>query len=116
MTPEDKTKIVSEYRIPYWEPDEDSRHLYVLVKRGPADLSDFWGVIEGDRAWAGPDQGLTFQLVGDARFRYPEDEAILIAQNLAITLNHYKIKEMEQKFPGFQYRGSKYDMNRKRQT
>lgn len=104
--------VVSEYRIPYWEPDGDERHRYIHVRRGPADLSDFWAVIDGDFAW-GPN-GFSLSLRGDMRFRYLEDEAIDIAETQAYALNAHVIRDMENRFPGFQYRGGKYDMNRNR--
>lgn len=113
MTEQQRRAIVSEYRIPYWEPDGDERHRYIKVRRGPADLSDFWAVIDGDFAWDSSKGNLTLALIGDMRFRYSEQEALDIAERLAPVLNARQIRDMEFRFPGFEYRGSKYDMNRK---
>lgn len=112
MTHQQARILVSEYRIPYWEPDGDERHRYIHVRRGPADLSDFWAVIDGDFAWDGA-KGFTLALRGAARFRYLEDEALDIAVRQAPALNAHMIRDLEARFPGFEYRGSKYDMNRK---
>lgn len=98
---------VSEYRLMYWGIEGDER-LHIHVRRGSMELSDRWAVYNGPYIWNGTEFSMDPRRA-DA-YRYERDEALEIAERLALEENAKNINQMERLFPG-EWRGGPYDLS-----
>ncbi len=98
--------VVSEHRFVYW--DNRGEYRYYIAKRGHSPHRDKWAVQDGGfTSWDGVrwDENLR----GADAFRYDEDEALRIAERLALEMNQVLVHIMEKRFPG-EFRGGPADL------
>lgn len=112
MTDEEKLKHISEYRFEYWREYPEDHPQAIYVRRSSVDKGR-WAVYDGE-SWCWSGQGFSLGLRGSDAYRWSEDEALDLAQELALKKNDHIIGILERKFPG-EFRGGPRDMSTKEQ-
>jgi hypothetical protein len=104
------TGWTTRYRMYYTSKDTGRRNKgrYYSVRRDRTNRSDRWGVFDGDvLAWNGEQWDHTSSQ--PESFKWSQEDALEIAERLAVQRNQVIIGSMESRFPG-QFRGGEHDL------
>lgn len=97
---------VSEFRLVYWNSGHE-KIRYLKVSRDWDDRSGRWAIFDGESGW----DGVSFRdtWTHPESYRWELNEALALAESLALSLNQEMIGVMELRYPG-EFRGTKTDL------